>query len=581
MSVASPTDEPAAEPAAPAPPAPTAPSDLGTTDETDADLPAPNDAETQSATLADPSETDADTTSGNTSGNTSLTAAADGDSASDATAMDAPAASGTAALAMNGLIAPLAVVPGQITSTGPLTNIVISSDLNCAVNHVSDTDDEFYGGTACGTFVANGEGALYGPAYVPAGGNATGAPGYVALTPIDQTGTGVGTSVDPYKVTTVADAGTLRITQTDSYIVGQESYRTDTMITNNGTTTVTVVLYKAGDCYLQNSDYGYGAYDPATGAVTCVGAADGGGPGQRIEQFYPLSPGGSYIQSSYSAVWAAIGTQQPFPNDCAFCDSNVDNGAGLSWTIVLAPGESATRAHLTTFSPLGVAPISTTKAADSPTTEAGGSNGYTVTFGNPNQTAITVTSIVDTLPVGFSYVPGSSSGATTADPTIVGNQLVWTGNFVVPAGGSLAMHFGVQVSSTPGTYFNSAGGSADDVAVAGVDNAAGVTVTGTTPPVDPSIDPPVVDPPVVDPPAVDPPVDTPPTGEPVAVIEPVAVTAPVDAVSTDRVTKAAPTYRGATLAYTGADVLPLVELGGLMLALGFALVGVGRRRTGR
>ncbi len=339
----------------------------------------------------------------------------------EASALAAPAAqagAAPAALAAGDLIAPLAVVPGQITSGGPLTNIVISPDLNCAVNHAADSHGEFYGDTACGTFVATGDGTLYGPASVPAGGSATGAAGYVPLTPVDQTGTGAGTSVEPYKVTTTADAGPVRVTQTDSYVVGQESYRTDTMITNNGPTTITIVVYKAVDCYLQNSDYGYGAYDPVTGAVTCVGSAVDGngnvGPGQRIEQLYPLSPGSSYFQSGYNAVWAAVGTQQPLPNDCAQCANNIDNGAALSWTIVLAPGQSATRAHLTTFSPLGVAPISTAKTADSPTTQAGGSNGYTVTFGNPNQTAITVTSIVDTLPAGFTYVPGSWSGATTA-----------------------------------------------------------------------------------------------------------------------------------------------------------------------
>ena len=213
-------------------------------------------------------------------------------------------------LAADGPTAEL-VVPGEITSaTGPLTSIRITPDLNCAVNHISDADGEFYSDTACGTFVATG-GSLFGPAVVPAGSNATGAAGYVALTPVSQAGVGTGTSVDPYRVTTIANAGTLQITQTDSYVEGQESYRTDTRITNNGLTTVTIVLYKAADCYLQNSDDGYGAHDPITGSVSCVAEAEGGGRGQRIEQFYPLSPGSSYIQARYGDVWTAVGTQAP------------------------------------------------------------------------------------------------------------------------------------------------------------------------------------------------------------------------------------------------------------------------------
>ncbi len=132
------------------------------------------------------------------------------------------------------------------------------------------------------------------------------------------------------------------------------------------------------------------------------------------------------------------------------------------------------------------------------------------------------------------------------------------------------MHFGVQVSGTPGTYFNSAGGSADAVAVAGVENAVGVTVTGTTPPVD---DPAVV------PSVSDPSIASVVTVLPVVVADPVAVVEPVRAAPTGKVV--ATTYSGATLAYTGADVLLLIELGGLMLALGFAMVGLGRRRSGR
>ncbi len=51
---------------------------------------------------------------------------------------------------------------GIIVSAGPLARIQTTSDLNCAVNHVDDTDPEFYGGTACGTLVAAG-GTLFGP----------------------------------------------------------------------------------------------------------------------------------------------------------------------------------------------------------------------------------------------------------------------------------------------------------------------------------------------------------------------------------------------------------------------------------
>ncbi len=68
----------------------------------------------------------------------------------------------------------------------------------------------------------------------------------------------------------------------------------------------------------------------------------------------------------------------------------------------------------------GATVLSASKTADSPTTQAGGQNGYTITISNPGQQPATLTQISDELPTGFTYVAGSSSGATTADPTIVG-----------------------------------------------------------------------------------------------------------------------------------------------------------------
>ena len=182
---------------------------------------------------------------------------------------------------------------GSITSAGPLTEITISPDLNCAVNHTGDFASEWYGTTACGTLaVDQSAAALYGPQSIPAGGAAS---PRTALTPISQTGpTGTGTSADPFKIVTVAGMGLsgMTITQTDSYVVGQESYRTDTQISNANATSRAVRLYTAGDCYLQNSDFGYGRVDG--NAVACTATSD---PGSRIEQLFPLTPGSHYYET--------------------------------------------------------------------------------------------------------------------------------------------------------------------------------------------------------------------------------------------------------------------------------------------
>ena len=163
----------------------------------------------------------------------------------------------------------------KILSAGPLTRIEITNDLNCAVDHTGDTDPEFFGDTACGSLVAVG-GTLYGPAAIPAGGSASPRTPY---SPVSQTDVlGSGTIGDPYRIVTVVALGTtgLQLTETDSYVVGQETYRTDVQIASSAGTSVDAILYRAGDCFLQNSDFGFGAADAATGAVSCVAGVDNG-----------------------------------------------------------------------------------------------------------------------------------------------------------------------------------------------------------------------------------------------------------------------------------------------------------------
>jgi uncharacterized repeat protein (TIGR01451 family) len=123
-------------------------------------------------------------------------------------------------------------------------------------------------------------------------------------------------------------------------------------------------------------------------------------------------------------------------------------------------------------------PLTTTKLADSPTSAPGGTNGYTITFHNPNESAQTLLAIVDVLPDGFSYRPGTTTGATTADPSIDGSTLRWEGSFAVPGEGDLSLSFNVDVASgiEPGEYLNEATGEGDDVVVVPTGPTASVTV---------------------------------------------------------------------------------------------------------
>lgn len=366
------------------------------------------------------------------------------------------------------VIAPAAQAAQQdISSAGPLTHIIIGDQLNCQVNHSGDSSYEFYGGVpgACGTFLLL-NGTRYTPPTVPAGGSATDVP----WTTVSQSSvTGTGTTANPYKVVTVVDAGTtgVRLTETDSYVVGEESYQTDLKVTNNGASAINARLWRAGDCYLQNSDYGYGQVG-ANGEIAC---AAGQAAGSRIEQWVPLTSGSHYYENWYYNVWGQIANDQAF-NDSCLCSSFIDNGAGLSWDFTVPAGGSVTQSHLTNFSPTGKQPLSIDKTADSGTADAGAQDGYTATIHNPNINDVTG-DFTDTLPAGFSYVAGSTTGA--GEPTVNGQQLTFS-NVTVPANGTHQIHFLVTVSNTPGDYYNQMDGTVNGYTVIGTGQTAKITV---------------------------------------------------------------------------------------------------------
>jgi hypothetical protein len=246
----------------------------------------------------------------------------------------------------------------EISSGGPLTKVSIGNELSCQVAHTGDPALELYpsGSTpgSCGTFIFDGT-TLFAPDFANHDGSATSSLGATTpFTAVSQTPpSGAGTTAAPSKITTVADAGALRITEVDTYITGQESYRTDVTIANNGGAPANGIIYRAGDCYLQGDDQGYGFVDQARGAVGCSINANND-PAGRIEQWFPITPGNQYMETSYSTGWATIGSHQPLPNACE-CANRIDNWSGISWNYSVPPGGSATFSHYTTFSPTGVA----------------------------------------------------------------------------------------------------------------------------------------------------------------------------------------------------------------------------------
>ena len=217
------------------------------------------------------------------------------------------------------------------------------------------------------------------------------------------------------------------------------------MVSNTSAVSHTVRVYRAADCYLQDLDHGFGALDTSTGAVACTRGLEAGA---RIEQWFPITPGSHALESYYSTVYSTIANNLPFDDSC-LCTSDIDNGAGLSWDATIGASASRTFSSLITFSPLGVQPLSLSITPDAASVASGGTAGYTVTVHNPNAASVALSSLSDVIPATFSYVAGSTTGLTTANPTIgSGNTLTWAGPLTVPGSGDGTLHFSATVGTT-------------------------------------------------------------------------------------------------------------------------------------
>lgn len=112
--------------------------------------------------------------------------------------------------------------------------------------------------------------------------------------------------------------------------------------------------------------------------------------------------------------------------------------------------------------------------ADSPFSLVGSLNGYRVvvdSVGGPSAKdaetpsesleAVVVEEITNSLAPGFTYVPGSTSGSTSADPTSpIDRQLLWAKPFGSGPTHDVELHFNVAVANEPGNYTSSSSAKA-------------------------------------------------------------------------------------------------------------------------
>ncbi|MGH2830005.1 MAG: DUF11 domain-containing protein, partial [Actinomycetota bacterium] len=100
------------------------------------------------------------------------------------------------------------------------------------------------------------------------------------------------------------------------------------------------------------------------------------------------------------------------------------------------------------------------KVVDQYNVRVGATNGYTVIVRNLGVIRGTLLEIVDTLPEGFQYLPGSTSGAILDDPVVQGRKLRWAGPFRLNGNTNMSFHFEVRAPQRPGRYYNVVDGRA-------------------------------------------------------------------------------------------------------------------------
>ena len=202
---------------------------------------------------------------------------------------------------------------------------------------------------------------------------------------------------------------------------------------------------------------GFGLLDGTTKAVACAvndnnapAGASSNSPGSRRSTTRPRP----HFSTHLGRRWLrALTCLTP-----VIATIDEDNGIAINWDRSIAAGGSVTLSSLLTFSPLGEQPLTVTKTADVASANGRRAGRLHDQHPEPERRRRGVSSVVDTLPAGFSYVAGSSSGLTTTDPAISGQMLTWAGPLTIAGDTTTAttLHFNVTVSSTPGMYTNNA-----------------------------------------------------------------------------------------------------------------------------
>jgi uncharacterized repeat protein (TIGR01451 family) len=188
-----------------------------------------------------------------------------------------------------------------------------------------------------------------------------------------------------------------------------------------------------------------------------VTVSGSGWPTSSSSYYYNGQHNARIVDQSSNIVWSGLFTN----------DANGDFTNYSLWTIenTALPGiytfEVEDPKNLGTYNPYDNfeirAPVmSISKTHDGTPIDPGDTVQYTIKIKNTGTLSGSMTSVVDDLPSGFTYLAGSSSGLTTSDPSISGSQLTWSGSWSLGGPDSINLVFSAIASLSPGIYTNTA-----------------------------------------------------------------------------------------------------------------------------
>jgi len=126
-------------------------------------------------------------------------------------------------------------------------------------------------------------------------------------------------------------------------------------------------------------------------------------------------------------------------------------GSGLVWFgFAASTGGAYNRQSVTPTNPT----LTATKLPSPTSIPATGLASYQINATNGGASTAFISQLVDTLPAGFAYVSGTSSGMTTANPAISGQVLTWYLSASVAPGTTRSQSYQVTAPLTPGGYVN-------------------------------------------------------------------------------------------------------------------------------